>query len=166
MENLRQISHQFLETSRETALQREEIDIREIVRETLEPYRKTLAQRIHFVEVFQGEDLSIIADKAKVKIVLRNILTNSIESIADRGKIDITILSSEKEVKISIADSGSGIKENMLDRIFEPYFSTKDAGTGLGLPIAKKIVEDHGGRIQASLNKPKGLRIEVTLPKP
>lgn len=165
VENLRQIAHQFLETSRETVLQREEIDIREIVRETLEPYRKTLAQRIHITETFQGEEHSIFADKAKVKIALRNILTNSIESITKHGKIDITVLSSDKEVKVGVADSGTGIKKDILDKIFEPYFSTKDAGTGLGLPIAKKIVEDHGGRIQASLNKPNGLRVEIILPK-
>jgi signal transduction histidine kinase len=65
---------------------------------------------------------------------------------------------------LEIADTGPGLEPDILERIFEPYFSTKDVGTGLGLPIAKKIVTDHGGGITAQSNHPQGLKIRITLP--
>ena len=68
-------------------------------------------------------------------------------------------------VKISIKDEGVGIPRENLERIFDPYFSTKDAGTGLGLPIAKKIVEDHGGTIRVESEVQKGTVITITLPR-
>ena len=75
------------------------------------------------------------------------------------------MLSERRELTLEIADSGTGIEKEMLEHIFEPYFSTKEAGTGLGLPIAKKIVEDHGGKVRAARRKEGGLRITIVLPK-
>jgi len=65
---------------------------------------------------------------------------------------------------VEISDSGVGMDREMLDRIFEPYFSTKDVGTGLGLSIAKKIIEDHTGKIEASSKKNAGTKITIFLP--
>ena len=113
---------------------------------------------------FSGERFTFSGDQAKIKIVLRNILTNAIESIQDRGLISIDLSSSESGLQLDIADTGPGLEPDILERIFEPYFSTKDVGTGLGLPIAKKIIADHGGAILAQPNVSKGLKIRISLP--
>ncbi|MBN1224089.1 MAG: HAMP domain-containing protein [Candidatus Aminicenantes bacterium] len=165
VENLRKIAHEFLETSKETSLQKERLDLREIIRQTLDPYAKLLSERIEFKESYNGEEFHFMGDRAQMKIVLRNILNNALESIKDKGRVYINLASDNKMLYLEIADSGVGIEREMLDRIFEPYFSTKDAGTGLGLPIAKKIIEDHGGKVHAVSRKEGGIKITINLPK-
>ncbi len=165
VDNLRKIAQDFLETSKKASLQKETLDLKETIKETIDPYKSILSERITFKETFQKQDLFFSGDKAKIKTVFRNILTNAIESIKDKGVIEIKASSKNNEIHLKISDTGQGIKKNMLDTIFEPYFSTKEGGTGLGLPIAKKILEDHGGSIKASPNTPAGLKITITLKK-
>ncbi|MFC2165737.1 PAS domain-containing sensor histidine kinase [Acidobacteriota bacterium] len=165
VENLRKIAHEFLETSKDASLQKESIDLREVVQQTLDPYKKLLAERIEFKEAYADEDFHIMADRAKIRIVLRNILNNALESIRESGKVDVSIQRQGENILLEIMDSGTGIERDMLERIFEPYFSTKDAGTGLGLPIAKKIIEDHQGSIRATAGKEGGTKISISLPK-
>jgi len=165
VENLRRIAHEFLETSKEASLQKERLDLKEIIRQTLDPYCRLLSARIEFKESYIGEDFHFLGDRAKIRIVLRNILNNAIESIPAEGRVDISAESGDTSLTLIITDSGVGIEKEMMDRIFEPYFSTKDAGTGLGLPIAKKIVEDHGGTIRAGAGKNGGTKIIIKLPK-
>ncbi len=165
VEHLRRIAQQFLETSKEEILQKQTLDLQEILKETLEPYLNILSERIQFREYYTGENFQFLGDKDKIKIVLRNILTNAIESIQERGQIEVTLVSSGPDLNLEISDTGSGMDGEVLERIFEPYFSTKDVGTGLGLPIAKKIISDHGGAITARPNEPTGLRIRITLPR-
>jgi two-component system nitrogen regulation sensor histidine kinase NtrY len=164
VEQLRKIAQEFLETSKEAKLQKTDLDLKAILEETLEPYRNILTERIQFSVSFSGDRFTFSGDLAKIKIVLRNIMTNAIESIQGRGRISISLSSSGSGLQLDIADTGRGLEPDILERIFEPYFSTKDAGTGLGLPIAKKIVTDHGGSIQAQPNDPQGLKIRISLP--
>ncbi len=163
VENLRKIAQQFLETSKEVSLQKKKVDLKVIIKETISPYQSTLAERIEITESFSGKDFIFWGDKDKIKIILRNILTNAIESITGQGKIKIFAKSLSGKIELTITDTGTGIEKEMLTRIFEPYFSSKDSGTGLGLPIAKKIIEDHGGSIRAYPNEPKGLCVLITL---
>jgi two-component system, NtrC family, nitrogen regulation sensor histidine kinase NtrY len=67
-------------------------------------------------------------------------------------------------VRVSVLDNGSGIPETERDRVFEPYYSTKEHGTGLGLAIVKRIVEDHNGFIRALANEPRGTKLIIELP--
>jgi len=165
VDNLRKIAQDFLETAKKASLQKEILDLKETIKETIEPYKNILSKRITFKETYQKQDLFFFGDKAKIKTVFRNILTNAIESIKGKGVIEIKASSKNNEIHLEISDTGQGIKKNMLDAIFEPYFSTKEGGTGLGLPIAKKILEDHGGNIKASPNTPAGLKITIKLKK-
>ncbi len=164
VEHLRKIAQEFLETSKDATLQKETLDLKEILERTLEPYQKVLTERIHFDIALAGDDFAFTGDPAKIKIVLRNILTNAIESIQEHGRIGIVLKSTGSKLLLEIADTGPGLEPDILERIFEPYFSTKDVGTGLGLPIAKKIITDHGGNITAQPNQPQGLKIRITLP--
>jgi nitrogen fixation/metabolism regulation signal transduction histidine kinase len=165
VENLRNIAHEFLQTSKEASLKKEELDLKELIIETVTPYKNLLAERIEFVESYEASDFPTVGDRGKLKIVLRNILNNAIESIQDKGKVSITLKNEDMIFAIEISDTGTGIDEEMAERIFEPYFSTKDVGTGLGLPIAKKILEDHEGKIHATVRKAGGLTISIKLPQ-
>jgi len=165
VENLRKIAREFLEISKETPLHREVIDLKNIISETIEPYKTILPDRILLKETYKGDDFRFSGDKEKMMITLRNIFTNAVEAIRARGEIKITTTSEEKNLICEITDTGEGIHKDMLSRIFEPYFSTKDLGTGLGLPIARKIIEEHGGTIAVQSEKNKGTRITIRLPK-
>jgi nitrogen fixation/metabolism regulation signal transduction histidine kinase len=164
VDNLRRIAKEFLEISKESALQKEPFDLKEVVQNTISPYKNTFAERITLVESYEGEDFTCNGDKSKIQIALRNIFTNAVEAIGKQGKIQIKLARGKPGLTIEISDSGVGMDRETLDRIFEPYFSTKEVGTGLGLSIAKKIVEDHTGKIEVSSKKNAGTRITIFLP--
>ena len=165
VENLRKISQEFLETSKEIAIQKKPFDLKELIQETASPYKNMISERIKFKEEYEGRDFHTLGDRSKMMIALRNIFINAIEAIQEKGEIEIRALETKNRIRLEIRDSGIGVKKEMLERIFEPNFSTKDMGTGLGLPISKKIIEEHGGSIRAASKEKKGTQILITLPK-
>lgn len=100
---------------------------------------------------------SVIGDTLQIEQVLTNLIRNGVEATAgrDRREVSVTTRLEQDEVVVSIADSGPGLSEDMLDNLFEPFRTTKESGTGLGLPICRTIVEAHGGRLWAE-NGPEG----------
>lgn len=165
VENLRKIAHEFLETAKEASLQMETVDLREIIQETIEPYKHILSERIPIEETYRGNEFTLSGDKTKIKIALRNIITNAIEAIREHGGIKIELSKDKTVLYLKIIDTGIGMRNDVLERIFEPYFSTKEMGTGLGLSIAKKIIEDHGGSIQAFSKEKQGTTMTIRFPK-
>ncbi len=163
-ENLRKIAQQFLEISKETPLHKEPIDLKEMTKETVDPYKKILSDRIVFKEFYVGDSFRLKGDKDRLIIAIRNVLTNAIEAIKNKGEIKIKISKEKTRIKFEISDTGVGIKRGLVNKIFDPYFSTKDVGTGLGLSIAKNIIESHGGTIRASSQENKGMKILIILP--
>jgi two-component system sensor kinase FixL len=104
----------------------------------------------------------------QIQQVMVNLMRNSIEAMADsvRKALHIGVTSLDEEhVEIAISDSGSGIDEEMTDRIFDPFASTKGDGMGLGLSICRTIIEAHGGTIQAAPNPDGGTIFRITLEK-
>ena len=98
--------------------------------------------------------------------IVHNLLHNAHDALqqAVNPQIILSTASTHSEFHLMVSDNGSGIQEQVLARIFEPYMTTKTKGTGLGLPIVKKIVEEHGGRISIE-NKPAGgTQVIVSLP--
>ncbi len=108
-------------------------------------------------------DITVLADESKLEIVFSNLLKNAIDAIGDNpGTIEIRYHDEENYVLIDIIDSGSGIKEDNIDKIFEPLYTTKQTGTGLGLVSCKNIIEQHGGKISVKNNP---TTFTITLPK-
>jgi signal transduction histidine kinase len=165
VENLRKIAKEFLEISKETTLQKEAFDIKAVVKETIAPYKKILSERISLKETYEGKNFIFLGDKSKINIALRNVFTNAVEAIGGQGEIEVRVLSDKDALIIEIKDSGQGMDQQTLNRIFEPYYSTKEVGTGLGLTIAKKIIEDHEGKIEASSQINAGTEITIFLPR-
>lgn len=108
------------------------------------------------------KDFKINCDERKIEGVLSNIINNSVQALDGNGEIDIETNSDSEFLTIQIKDSGPGIPEENLDKIFEPMFTTKTTGTGLGLVICKSIVEQHGGTISVS-NKPTTFTLKLPL---
>ncbi len=164
VENLRRIAQEFMEIARDTTLRKEPVDLRAILEEALRPYRRLLAERIRFKVVAEGSDFRASGDAAKLKTAFRNIVANAVEAISQQGEVALTIGRKGQVFTIDVRDSGPGMSRETAERIFDLYFSTKDAGTGLGLPIAKKIVEEHGGTIRVASEPGKGTTVVIELP--
>ena len=107
-------------------------------------------------------DVEIHCDSKQLEVVFNNIIANAVESLENSGEIKIRITNNQKNVKIEIEDSGPGISQENLEKIFDPLFTTKPSGTGLGLISCKNIVEQHGGSISVSNNP---TTFEILLPK-
>ena len=103
-------------------------------------------------------------DPTQIKQVFLNILMNAVESMPDGGKLDVKIKSIDGSVKIYIVDAGKGMKQDVLQNIYDPFFTTKPSGTGVGLSVSLKIIEDHGGTIDAISEQGKGTTMLLTLP--
>ena len=113
-------------------------------------------------------------DPDRIKQAVLNICLNAVEAIRDEKKslrkekryhIDMTVTEQEKNFCLTIKDNGPGIDAELLSRIFDPYFTTKNEGTGLGLSNVRKILEAHGGSIEAESQKGLGTVFNLYLPK-
>lgn len=120
--------------------------------------------RIEFASSIDSSLGDFTGDKVKLQEVLLNLLKNAKESIAKKGTIHLDAVKSEKSVTITCKDSGCGIEEDKLQSIFEPFTTYKEGGTGLGLALAKRIVESHDGTICVTSKPGKGSTFTIVLP--
>src|SRR6185503_15509411 len=103
------------------------------------------------VEVtIEGPDLVLTADSEMIRATVLNLLLNAAQAMNGRGNVTIKIAQHDWECSIEIRDSGPGVPLDLRDRIFEPFFTTKARGGGLGLPIARRTAELHGGTLTLS----------------
>ncbi|MDM5357787.1 ATP-binding protein [Peribacillus sp. ACCC06369] len=113
---------------------------------------------------YDTEPIFIYFDENQIKQVLINMIKNSIESMPDGGNIFVSIYEKYGEVFVSILDEGEGIPENSLQKVGEPFFTTKSSGTGLGLSVCFKIIEKHGGKVFITSELKKGTKIVCVFP--
>jgi two-component system sensor histidine kinase HydH len=95
-------------------------------------------------------DIYLFCDRQKIEAVIINLIMNAIQAMDNCGDVTIRFTESDNDVSFEIQDSGRGIPENLIDKIFEPLFTTKSRGTGLGLPVVKTIVQQHQGTINVT----------------
>ena len=107
----------------------------------------------------------VLADEGAIVSALINLLDNSVEATEAPGRIEARARRRDGELELTVSDSGRGIPAADRDKLFQPYFSTKGRGTGMGLAIAQRIVADHGGSIRVEDNEPRGTRFVVNLPQ-
>ncbi len=121
------------------------------------------------MQVSLAENLPRVSfDDEQIRRVIINLLDNAIRAVRDRGEAGVVLVSTstmeEGMVAVSVSDNGSGIPADLADRIFDPYFSTREEGTGLGLAIAQRIVEEHGGRLDCSQSRLGGAMFTIQIP--
>ncbi len=113
-----------------------------------------------------GEDVHIIqADGRQMEQVFLNLILNAIQVMNHKGRVTIATRTLGRQVVVTVSDTGPGIPSDRVAKVFEPFFTTRAQGTGLGLAIVKKIVEAHGGRIEATSLPGSGARFTATLPR-
>lgn len=110
-------------------------------------------------------DVKINCDDEKLEIVFTNLFLNAIQAMDNCGTITLQIIEEPNNVKIEVQDSGPGIPEDVKDKVFEPLFTTRQIGTGLGLPSCKAIIEKHGGKISFRTKVGEGTTFVIELPK-
>jgi len=128
---------------------------------------QTRYQQIPVISNFHMELPRVIGDSSGLRQVFMNLLVNALQSIVDVGQIEVTTTRlDEKMVSISIRDTGCGMSQEIVDRIWEPFFTTKDVGqgVGLGLALTYNIVKEHGGKIEVESSEGEGSRFTVQLP--
>ena len=104
-------------------------------------------------------------DGGQIHQVLLNLILNAVQACGEGGSVTVEFSSDERSVSVSVVDTGNGIPAEVLPNIFRPFFTTKGNGTGLGLSLARRIVEDHGGRLEAVSEVGKGSCFTMVLPK-
>ena len=107
---------------------------------------------------------ALIMDVGNMKRIILQLVTNAVEAMAEKGTLEVRTSSQEGFVELRIEDNGKGIPSNLLPHIFDTFFSTKPAGAGLGLPIVRKIIEQHGGKIFIESAENVGTKVTVRLP--
>jgi signal transduction histidine kinase len=116
---------------------------------------------------FSGDiDLEVFADEERMQLVFLNLILNAIAEVTLHGKIEIRAYKAHNsgEAHVWVTDNGPGIKLENMDRIFEPYFTEKPGGIGLGLAVVKRIIEEHDGQINAGNCEYGGARFDIVLP--
>jgi len=155
----------MLEFGRPFELVPSRANLNDLVEETVEVAKPIAAKA--GVELKTATDRSLpdlALDVTKLRQVLMNLVTNAIQASPPGEEILVRTRRSRLEAFLEITDCGCGIPEGDRDKIFEPFFTTKKEGTGLGLPIVRRIVEAHGGRITFHPNREKGTTFQVALP--
>jgi signal transduction histidine kinase len=146
------------------------VDLNRLIVDTLELMQAELQRHEVLLETRLLDDLALIkGDHTQLQQVIVNLVTNAIEAISTSRRsprvIRVSTESNENgEVLTIVEDSGSGIDWQVLDRIFDPMFTTKPEGTGLGLSICRSIVEGHGGRLWVSPNPAGGSVFQFSIP--
>lgn len=120
---------------------------------------------IKVIEEIPSEDIYLYADKDQLKMAFRNIAANAIQAMKEKGVLAIGVgVNYDGWIEISFSDSGPGIEPENLDKVFEPFFSTKATGIGFGLAITKMVIEKHGGTIEAQSEHGRGASFIIRLP--
>jgi two-component system nitrogen regulation sensor histidine kinase GlnL len=115
------------------------------------------------VELSGDELPRVFVDLAKLEQVLLNLVLNGLDVMPEGGKLTIRLIQAEGEVHVDIADTGPGIPQSIRSQIFDPYFTTKSEGSGMGLAICEKIIRQHGGQIDFETG-PEGTVCRLSLP--
>ena len=162
---LTQISRRILDFSRPAKTDLVKTDIRGVLEHTLKISKKQIEHANIITQANIPENLPfVMASADELGQVILNLIINAIESMQKGGKIIITVVVIEPVVEISIRDTGKGIPENQLSYIFDPFFSTKTEGSGLGLAVSYKIVERFGGMLTAESQLNQGSVFKISLP--
>jgi two-component system sensor kinase FixL len=164
LDALNRIVQDMLMFARPRALRHEPVSLAALLHDTAALLNGD--QAMSSVSVTVSGTAEIAGDREMLQVVFQNILLNAAQAMEGRGQIDVTITNANGRCCVAIADRGPGMPEDIRAKAFEPFYTTKHRGTGLGLPIARRVVEAHGGRMRIDVPEAGGTTISVELPLP
>jgi signal transduction histidine kinase len=138
-------------------------DMRRVMDDVLRPYRAALPENVKLELEADDAVPAVRADRRLLERAVVNLLENALQAIGERGSVIVTLRAADSRVEVAVTDDGPGMDPDVQARVFEPFFSTKSTGSGLGLALVKKIAEDHGGSVTLQ-SGPQGTRIGIWLP--
>jgi nitrogen fixation/metabolism regulation signal transduction histidine kinase len=171
VEAMKEMVNAFSEYARAPRFEMVDVNLNQLVTEVTDLYRAQIAGRSVTLDVrLEPEVTSLVADRGRLRQLLHNLLTNAVEALEGQAGGAITVATrlaqrnGEEVVEIAVEDNGPGFQRELIGQVFDPYVTTKPRGTGLGLAIVRKIVEEHGGHVEADNRAGGGARVRVELP--
>ncbi len=168
--HLNQVVHHFLSVSRPGRLRQEDFGLRDVLEEAGALLRPQLIAKNVEIDNRVPASAQLHADKEQVRLLFLNLLLNAAEAAPAQGRIEVEAETAPDAeagrawVEARVLDNGSGIQTEDLNRVFDPYFTRKESGVGLGLALVRRIAEEHGGRVRAFNRSQGGACFEVRLP--
>ena len=142
-----------------------ECSIIDIIGKNIDYLSSAAAQKGYILDHSFDENVPpLMADSDMLYQAFLNILINAMQSMPDGGRIEVDTIGDENDVTVHFIDNGEGINEEIIDKVWAPFFTTKEQGTGLGLGIVKNIIEAHGGKIKIENREMHGIDVMITLP--
>jgi PAS domain S-box-containing protein len=163
LDGLNAVVQDLLVFARPRELRTEPTDVVALLGNTIDLIRRdpifaTIEVRI------DGTAAVVKGDPAQLQLVFQNVLINAAQAMSGQGRVAVGIAAIDGRCEIAIADAGPGMPPEVLEHAFEPFFTTKSRGTGLGLPLAKRIIDAHGGEIRIDTPPGGGTTVVLTLP--
>ena len=164
---LNRLVSDFLSYGRPSKLKIKKINARSFLEEIIGLVRTQAEQQGVQITLHTpiDEESQFEADAEQIKTCFSNLIINAVQAMPDGGALKIAVTSDDTRLQFKFQDSGCGIEADPIEQIFEPYYSTKETGIGLGLPLTKKLIEDHGGEIKVRSEADQGTTFTVTLPR-
>jgi signal transduction histidine kinase len=156
----------FLKFARPPRLAIEKVDITEVLSKLIEFFGPEVENAGQHLRLDIREEIPPIrGDPEQLRQLFLNLLLNARDASSGSGEIIISAHKTARRVHVSVSDSGCGIEKNQLERIFEPYITNRDKGTGIGLAIVRRVAMDHNGSIRVESTVGKGTTFTVSLPR-
>ncbi|GAK55445.1 signal transduction histidine kinase [Candidatus Vecturithrix granuli] len=160
------IVQDLLEYARDMKFEYTETDLYSLLDGILFNLSDKLSERHLTVRTHYDDVGMVVVDGIRLRQALLNLVQNAIEAMPENGTLTLSVtLQDEQQIAIIIQDTGCGMSQEQQQRIFEPFYTTKDKGVGLGMSIVHKIIEAHGGQIQLESQQGQGTRVTLLLPK-
>lgn len=165
-DHLNRIVSGFLDFTRNPAVERQVFDLRPLLDEVAESIRRKFAgaETLSLTVSMPDIPCNIAGDPSRIKQVFMNLSVNAVEAMNERGTLDIGLIPAQGSFEIRFEDAGPGLPPDQVARIFEPFYTTKESGVGMGLAICLRIVTAHDGTIRASARDGGGTRMTIRLP--
>ncbi len=165
VERVNALAEEYLQFSRLPHIKLSPSHLTDVIEEVLEFLRRELIQNKITVQFDINKNVpEMLFDRDQLRRVFLNIVRNAMEAMPKGGELRIWTEKRDHYQVVHVADTGAGIPEETLDRIFVPFFTTKDFGTGLGLAIVKQIIDEHGGQISCRSKLGAGTTFSIALP--
>jgi len=162
LDALNRIVQDMLMFARPRALRAEAIALETLMTETAAMIKRD--PLLHELEIHVDGSARISGDREMLQIVFQNVLMNAAQAMEGKGRVDVSIVHIDSRCRVTIADHGPGMGHDVREKAFDAFFTTKHRGTGLGLPIAKRVIEAHGGSMAIDAPASGGTSISIELP--
>ncbi|MFD0678880.1 MULTISPECIES: PAS domain S-box protein [unclassified Paenibacillus] len=164
LERINQIVSEFMVIAKPQNVELQQHDLYKIIDDVIQFMEMQAIMNKVEIKYNLKENVTCICNQDQLKQVFINILKNAIEAMPNGGNIDILMSCTEESIGIQFIDYGTGIPQEILSRLGEPFFTTKETGTGLGIMVCQKIIEAHKGTMQIESELDKGTKIMIVLP--